>query len=82
MGVEGTANIGIDRQQATFGDLRGWIEALRREGELAEINDEVDWDVELGTIIRMYQGTGDGPAFLFNNIKDYNGADAVSSQLF
>ena len=26
--------IGMDRQQATFGDLRGWMEALRREGRL------------------------------------------------
>ena len=80
--MEGTANIEMDRQQATFGDLRGWMAALRREGELAEINDEVDWDVELGTIIRMYQGTGNGPAFLFNNIKDYNDENAISSQLF
>ena len=80
--MEGTANIAMDRQQATFGDLRGWMEALRREGELAEIHAEVDCDVELGSIIRMYQGTGNGPAFLFNNIKDYNDENAVSSQLF
>ena len=65
-----------------FGDMRGWIDALRREGELHEIDSEVDWDVELGTIVRMLQGTGEGPAFLFNNIKDYNGADAVSTQVF
>jgi hypothetical protein len=27
-----------------FGDLRGWIECLRKEGELLEIDAEVDWD--------------------------------------
>ena len=71
-----------DRTPIAFGDLRGWIDALRDAGELAEINQEVNWDVELGTIVRMAQGTGYGPAFLFNNIKNYNGPDALCSQLF
>ncbi len=35
-----------------FGDLRGWIDHLRNEGELQEINAKVDWDCELGTIDR------------------------------
>lgn len=72
----------IKRSPAVFGDLRGWIDALRDGGELAEITGEVDWDVELGNIIRMMQGSGDGPAFLFNNIKDYNGPDALCSRMF
>ena len=72
----------VDRTPTAFGDLRGWIDALRAEDELLEVNSEVDWDVELGTIVRMGQGTGQGPAFLFNNIKDYNGPDAVSGQVF
>lgn len=72
----------IDRTPTAFGDLRGWIDALRAENELLEVNSEVDWDVELGTIVRMGQGTGQGPAFLFNNIKDYNLPDSVSSQVF
>lgn len=49
-----------------FGDLRGWIEHLRKEGELHEINAEVNWDCELGTITRRVFGNGDGPALLFN----------------
>ena len=73
---------GIQRNPIAFGDLRGWIDALRKENELAEIDAEVNWDVELGNIIRMGQGTGHGPAFLFNNIKDYNQPNAVSSQVF
>ena len=71
-------NSGIQRKPIAFGDLRGWIDALRKENELAEIDAEVNWDVELGNIIRMGQGTGHGPAFLFNNIKDYNQPNAVS----
>ena len=72
----------IERSQAIFGDLRGWIDALRGAGELQEIDGEVDWNVEIGTIIRMMQGDADGPAVLFSNIKDYNGPDAVSTRLF
>lgn len=71
-----------DRKPTAFGDLRGWIDALRDAGELAEIDQEVHWDVELGTIIRMAQGTGNGPAFLFNNITDYNKPDALCGQVF
>ena len=43
-----------------------------REGELHRIDAEVDWNIELGTIMRLAQGTGSGTALLFNNIKDYN----------
>jgi 4-hydroxy-3-polyprenylbenzoate decarboxylase len=65
-----------------FGDLRGWIDALRQEGELHEIDVEVDWDRELGTISRKAFGVGNGPALLFNNIKGYNGPDARSRRVF
>src|SRR5690606_13983137 len=65
-----------------YGDLRGWLDALRGAGELLEIGSEVDWDVERGSIVRMGQGTGRGPAFLFDNIKDYNGAAAVCRRVF
>ena len=73
---------GIKRGEAVFGDIRGWIDALRDADELEEIRGEVDWDVELGNIIRMMQGSGDDPAFLFSNIKDYNGPDALCSRIF
>jgi UbiD family decarboxylase len=61
-----------ERKPVAFGDLRGWIAALRAQGELAEIDAEVDWNIELGTIMRLAQGPGTGRAILFNNIKDYN----------
>ena len=48
------------------------MKALKAAGEMREIDAEVDWNVELGTITRLAQGPGTGPALLFNNIKDYN----------
>lgn len=39
-------------QPNAYGDLREWIAALRGEGELQEIEAEVDWDCELGTVAR------------------------------
>src|SRR5262245_12731124 len=65
-----------------FGDMRGWIEALRREGEIHDIDVEVDWDCEIGTVTRKAFGNGDGPALMFNNIKDYNEAGARCTKLF
>ena len=62
----------VERNPIAFGDLRGWIEALAAHGELQEIDAEVDWNIELGTIMRLAQGPGTGQALLFNNIKDYN----------
>ena len=62
----------MKRTPVAYGDLRGWIDALRAQGELHEINAQVDWNIELGTIMRLAQGPGTGPALLFNNIKDYN----------
>ncbi len=62
----------VQRKPVAFGDMRGWIDTLKAAGELREINAEVDWNVELGTIMRLAQGPGTGPAMMFNNIKGYN----------
>ncbi len=72
----------VARKPTQFGDMRGWIDALRKAGELAEVNAEIDWNVELGTALRLAQGPGTGPAVLFNNIKDYNGPNARCSKIF
>ncbi len=72
----------IERKPVAFGDLRGWIEALRQHGELHEIDAEVDWNIELGTIMRLAQGPGTGRALLFNNIKDYNKPDSRCRRVF
>ena len=63
-----------------FEDLRGWIDALRNAGELQEIDVEVDWDCELGTVARKTFGQGNGPALLFNNITGYGEGDDVYSR--
>src|SRR4051795_4131028 len=65
-------HMSVERNPTAFGDLRGWIDALAAHGELQEIDAEVDWNIELGTIMRLAQGPGTGKALLFNNIKDYN----------
>jgi UbiD family decarboxylase len=71
-----------EREPTAFGDLRGWIAALKSAGEIREIAAEVDWNIELGTIMRLAQGAGDGPALLFNNIKDYNRRDSRCRRVF
>ncbi len=72
----------IERKPVAFGDLRGWIDALRAAGELHEIKSEVDWNLELGTVMRLAQGPGTGPALLFDNIKDYNLPTSRCRQIF
>jgi 4-hydroxy-3-polyprenylbenzoate decarboxylase len=72
----------MKRKPVAFGDLRGWIAALKAHDELAEINAEVDWNIELGTIMRLAQGPGTGRAMLFNNIKDYNKPNSRCRRVF
>ena len=53
-------------------DLKSWLELLKRNGELVEIEEEVDWKFEVGCLIRrIFDIPGGGPAVLFKNIKDY-----------
>ncbi|HYY37180.1 MAG TPA: UbiD family decarboxylase, partial [Xanthobacteraceae bacterium] len=75
-------DISVERKPVAFGDLRGWIAALEAQGELSEINAEVDWNIELGTIMRLAQGPGTGKALLFNNIKDYNAPESRCRRIF
>lgn len=53
-----------------FNDHRDFFEVLEKEGELARIKKEVDWDGEAGAIGRkVYEH--EGPCLLFEKIKDY-----------
>jgi UbiD family decarboxylase len=70
-----------ERKPVAYGDMRGWIRALDAAGELKNVDGEVDWNVELGTIVRLAQGEANGPALLFNNIRDY-GANSRCRQVF
>ncbi|MDY6973478.1 MAG: UbiD family decarboxylase [Thermodesulfobacteriota bacterium] len=55
-------------------DLREWMELLRSEGDLREIEAEVNWDREIGAISNRVT-RNEGPALLFSNIKDYKDGD-------
>jgi len=50
-------------------DLRSWIDLLRRENELVEIEAEVDPYLEITEIVDRTVKSG-GPALLFRNVKD------------
>ena len=51
-------------------DIRDFIEALEKNGELKRVKIEVDSDLEIAEIMRR-QMYANGPAILFENVKDY-----------
>ena len=53
-----------------YQDLREWLDCLEKEGELKRIQAEVDWNLEVGGIVRRVFDE-EGPALLFENIKGY-----------
>jgi len=61
-------------------DLRSFIEALEREGDLVRIEKEVDWNLEMGAIIRRVYETQDRAPF-FQKIKDAPGVRALGAPL-
>jgi len=62
-----------------YNDINEWVATLEKEGEIAKVKAEVDWNLEIGGIV---QETFDreGPALLFENIKDYK--DTFCRKLF
>jgi UbiD family decarboxylase len=55
-----------------FKDLRGFIETLRKDGELLNVPVSVDWKYEVGGWIRKsVDMRPKGPALLFENLKGY-----------
>ena len=60
-------------------DLREWIGVLENKGELKRVKAEVDWDEEIGAITREISSYN-GPALLFESIKDYR--DSPCRRLF
>lgn len=53
-----------------FSSVRQFIGALEETGDLVRVKKEVDWDLEIGAIMRRTYETG-GPAALFERVKDY-----------
>jgi UbiD family decarboxylase len=62
-----------------YSDMRDWINTLEENGELARVRTEVDWNLEIGGILREVCDTN-GPALLFENIKDHK--DTICTRLF
>ena len=56
-----------------FRDLRDFISLLRAEGELLEVEKEVDINYEIGDICKALHDQPNPKAILFNKIKDYSG---------
>jgi 4-hydroxy-3-polyprenylbenzoate decarboxylase len=69
-----------------FDDLRQWIAALDRAGELKRIKTETDPILEIAEITdrvskgRDAKGSTGGPALLFENLKGYAGAQLLINQ--
>jgi 4-hydroxy-3-polyprenylbenzoate decarboxylase len=64
-----------------FDDLRQWIAALDRAGELRRIQTEVDPILEITEIAdRVSKSKNGGPALLFQNIKGHPGAQLLINQ--
>jgi phenylphosphate carboxylase alpha subunit len=53
-----------------YRDLREFISKLEKEGEAIRVEEEVDWNLEAGAIVRR-AGERDLPATLFETVKDY-----------
>lgn len=52
-----------------FEDLREFLGFLEREGQLHRVKSEVDWNIELGAVMRRVFDLR-GPAVLFERVKD------------
>ncbi|MDY6863829.1 MAG: UbiD family decarboxylase [Thermodesulfobacteriota bacterium] len=63
-----------------FRDLREWLEYLEENGELVRVKKAVDWNLEVGAIIRRVYDTK-APAPLFENIKDYPGFNILGAPI-
>lgn len=61
-------------------DNREFIEQLKKSGDLRSVAREVDWELEMGAMVRKTNEDG-GPAILFEKIKDYPGYRALGAPL-
>jgi 4-hydroxy-3-polyprenylbenzoate decarboxylase len=69
-----------------YEDLRAWIKALEKAGELKRIHEEVDPILEIAEITDRVSksgkrgGVAGGPALLFENVKGYPGRRVLMNQ--
>src|ERR1700739_1430930 len=75
-----------ERNPLPFDDLRQWIAALARAGQLKRIQTEADPILEIAEITdrvsksRDARGVGGGPALLFQNVKGFSGSQLLINQ--
>ncbi|HUJ88610.1 MAG TPA: UbiD family decarboxylase [Syntrophorhabdales bacterium] len=62
-------------------DLRGWLKEVEKIGELARVQEEVDWDEELSAITYLTGKKIGGPALLFEKVKGYKKEKRVLSNI-
>jgi 4-hydroxy-3-polyprenylbenzoate decarboxylase len=69
-----------------YDDLREWIKALDKAGELKRVREEVDPILEIAEITDRASksgkkgGTAGGPALLFEKVKGYSGSTVLMNQ--
>ncbi|MDR7565091.1 MAG: UbiD family decarboxylase [Armatimonadota bacterium] len=59
-------------------DLRWFVRQVEEVGDLARIQAEVDWDLELAHVAKLSEERG-GPLLLFERVKGYPGRPVVAS---
>lgn len=63
-----------------YADLREYMDQLEETGELKRIKKEVDWNLELGAIMRRANDLRE-PALLFEKIKNYSSDYSIAANL-
>ncbi|TFG93349.1 MAG: phenylphosphate carboxylase subunit alpha [Syntrophobacterales bacterium] len=63
-----------------YKDNRAYAEALLKTGDAVVVDQEVDWDLELGAIVRRVCERK-GPSPYFKSIKDYPGFEAFGAPI-
>ncbi len=71
---------GGERTALAYDDLRAWIKALDKAGELKHIHEPVDPILEIAEITDRVSKTKGGPALLFENVKGYPGSRVLMNQ--
>ena len=60
----------LDRNAMAISDIHEFVDSLEKAGELKRVKTEVDTNLEIAEILRRVSYTN-GPAILFENVKDY-----------
>src|SRR5262249_27341000 len=77
-----TEDMSAERRPVAFGDLRGWIAALKAQGELRKQRAGADGNHGPATNMRLAKGPGTGRALILNNIKDNNPGASRCRRIF